>query len=410
MKKSIWYGLLLSVAFFSCGKNAPTDNQLKDLCRDAGFALSEENDSMRQSELFRNLAEESAKTYDLEKIAPEQVDLLFEAGGTLLNMPLRHWLSPVLKRKAEKGSTVFAYYYWKYFSADVFNPIRPDEEVAAYKALLSRNDLAAFIKEMPEAGADIVAGAAEIDAGQWARFELTPFIKTLLACPLSNQAIEQTVKVFNTMFGSGLPQNDKEAIRLQVLKLYQNLAEQTESPSQKKRAEAQIKYLQSAFATGTLVGNKAPAMHFRWISGGNEKTLDDFNGKVVMIDFWATQCAPCVKSFPQMAELQNHYRNRPVVLIGVTSIQGYFVDTPNGTTVNTADDPEKEISLVPAYMRSMGINWRIAFSEEDVMNVEYGVLAIPHITLIDKEGRVRYNGIDSTNEEKIKLIDSLLNE
>lgn len=165
MKKSIWYGLVLSVAFFSCGKNAPTDNQLKDLCRDAGFALSEENDSMRQSELFRNLAEESAKTYDLEKIAPEQVDLLFEAGGTLLNMPLRHWLSPALKRKAEKGSTVFAYYYWKYFPADVFNPIRPDEEVAAYKALLSRNDLAAFIKEMPEAGADIVTGAAEIDAG-----------------------------------------------------------------------------------------------------------------------------------------------------------------------------------------------------------------------------------------------------
>lgn len=212
------------------------------------------------------------------------------------------------------------------------------------------------------------------------------------------------------MFGSGLPQNDKEAIRLQVLKLYQNLAEQTESPSQKKRAEAQIKYLQSAFATGTLVGNKAPAMHFRWISSGNEKTLDDFKGKVVMLDFWATQCAPCVKSFPQMAELQNHYRNRPVVLIGVTSIQGYFVDTPNGTTVNTADDPEKEISLVPAYMKSMGINWRIAFSEEDVMNVEYGVLAIPHITLIDKESRVRYNGIDGTNEEKIKLIDSLLNE
>jgi len=408
--KHIWYGLLLSVTLFSCGKDAPTDSQLKDLCRNAGFAVSEVNDSLKQSELFRNIAEESAKSYDLEKITPEQIDLLFDAGGAPLNMHLRHWLSPVLKRKADNEGTVFAYYYWKYFPADMFNSTRPAEEVEAYKVLLSKSDLAAFIEQTPEAGTDIVAGTARIDAGQWYEFGLTPLIHTLLTHPLSNQAIEQTVKVFNTAFDSKLPQSDKEAIRLQVLKRYQQLAAQTDSPSQKRRAEAQIKYLQSAFATGTLVGNKAPGLHFRWISGGNEKTLDDFKGKVVMLDFWATKCAPCVESFPQMAELQNHYRNQPVVLIGVTSIQGYFVDIPNGTTVNTADDPEKEFSLVPAYMKGMGINWRIAFSEENVMNVEYGVLAIPHITLIDKEGRVRYNGIDGTNEEKIKLIDGLLNE
>lgn len=407
--KHIWYGLLLSVALFSCGKDAPTDSQLRDLCRNAGFAVSEVNDSLKQSELFRQLAEESAKGYDIAKITPSQIDLLFEAGGAPLGMHLRRWLSPVLKRKADSESTAFAYYYWKYFPADVFGATRPKGEVEAYKALLSKSDLATFIGQTPEAGTDIVAGAARIDAGQWEEFGLTPLIRTLLSCPLSNAAIEQTVKVFNTAFDSGLPQNDKEAIRLLALKCYQQLAAQG-SPSQKRRAEAQIKYLQSAFATGTLVGNKAPALHFRWISGGKEKTLDDFKGKVVMLDFWATKCAPCVKSFPQMAELQNHYRNRPVVLIGVTSLQGYFVDIPNKTTVNTADDPEKEISLVPAYMKGMGINWRIAFSEEDVMNVEYGVLSIPHITLIDKEGRVRYNGIEGTNEEKIKLIDGLLNE
>jgi thiol-disulfide isomerase/thioredoxin len=239
---------------------------------------------------------------------------------------------------------------------------------------------------------------------------MVPQIKALLTYTLPDNAIERTIKVFNTALVSSLPSEDKEEIRKQTLKLYQELAERTTSPSQEKRAESQINYLQGAFATGTLVGNKAPALHFKWISNGKETSLDDFKGKVVMIDFWATKCAPCISSFPEIAALQEHYKNSPVAIIGVTSIMGYFVDTPNKRTVNTANAPEKETALMPPYMKNMGMTWRVAFTEEDVMNVQYGVLAIPHVTILDKEGRVRYNNVSGTNEEKIKLIDSLLNE
>ena len=408
--KHIWYGLMLSVVLASCGKDAPTDEQLRDLCRNAGFAISSLNDSLEQSDAFLKIVKESEATFDLNKVTPEQIDLLFETGGAPLDIHLRNWLTPVLKQKAEKENTVFAYSYWKYYPADPFNPVRPDEEVQAFKTLLGKSDLASFIEQNPEAGKEIIGGVTRLNGKQWIKFGITPCIQSLLACPLSNQAIEESVKVFNAAFVEDIPQAEKEAIRKQVLALYQQLDEKAATPSQKRRAQAQIAYLQSAFATGTLVGNKAPALHFKWISEGKEKSLDDFKGKVVMLDFWATKCAPCIASFPEMAKLQDHYRHSDVAIIGVTSIQGYFVDTPNGTTVNTADNPQKEISLMPPYMKAMGINWRIAFSEEDVMNVEYGALAIPHVTLIDKEGKVRYNGITGTNEEKIELIDSLLNE
>lgn len=406
--KNLWYCLLLSIVFISCGKKGPTDEQLKDLCRNTGFAMREINDSKAQDEAFQKLAKESEALYDIQKITPEQIDFLFTTGGGTLDSSLRKWLAPILQTKKDE-STSFAYCYWKYLPNNELSI--SGTKINAYKDMISRTDISEWMQATPDAVTEILLGAAEIKGDQWVEYGIVPQIKALLTYPLPDNAIEQSVKVFNTGFSSEqLPVAEKEEIRKQTLKLYQDLAGRTTLPSQKKRAENQIAYLQSPFATGTLIGKKAPALHFRWISNGKEKSLDDFKGKVVMLDFWATKCAPCVASFPEIAELQNHYKNSPVAIIGVTSIQGYFVDIPNKTTVNTANNPEKELSLVPAYMKNMGINWRIAFSEEDVMNVEYGALAIPHVTLIDKEGRVRYNNVNGTNEEKIKLIDSLLNE
>jgi thiol-disulfide isomerase/thioredoxin len=47
---------------------------------------------------------------------------------------------------------------------------------------------------------------------------------------------------------------------------------------------------------------------------GNQVTLDQFKGKVVMIDFWETWCTPCLKAFPSMSKAMNDYPNDFVVL------------------------------------------------------------------------------------------------
>jgi hypothetical protein len=56
------------------------------------------------------------------------------------------------------------------------------------------------------------------------------------------------------------------------------------------------------------------------------------------------------------------------------------------------------------------MTWRVAFTEEDVFNPDYGVNGIPHVAIIDPEGKVRYNGLHPAVplKEKADKIDALL--
>jgi thiol-disulfide isomerase/thioredoxin len=178
----------------------------------------------------------------------------------------------------------------------------------------------------------------------------------------------------------------------------------------KSYVERQVKFLDGAFAKGTLLNHSAPGLSIKWSSDPKVKSLADLKGKVVILDFWATWCGPCVASFPNVKELADHYKDKPVVIIGVTSIQGAHYD--DSGKIDCKDDPKKEIELMPEYMKKKGMNWTVVFAEEDVFNPEYGVMGIPHVAIIDTKGNVRHNGLHpaSPKAEKLKMIDELLKE
>ena len=68
-------------------------------------------------------------------------------------------------------------------------------------------------------------------------------------------------------------------------------------------------------------GHDAPEMTFTWSKGGPSfSKLSDLKGKVVVLDFWATWCGPCIGSFPNIAELQERYAGYDVAIVGVTSL------------------------------------------------------------------------------------------
>ena len=164
-------------------------------------------------------------------------------------------------------------------------------------------------------------------------------------------------------------------------------------------------------ASATLVGKPAAPLHFSWASPAGLKTLADLRGKVVVLDFWATWCGPCVASFPQMRELTAHYRGLDVVVLGVTSIQGSVIGL-GPERIDTKDNPSKEMALMTDYIKAKDITWPIAFSEEAVFNPDYAIRGIPHMAIVAPDGILRHSGLHPAmpHAEKVEKIDALLRE
>jgi thiol-disulfide isomerase/thioredoxin len=171
-------------------------------------------------------------------------------------------------------------------------------------------------------------------------------------------------------------------------------------------AEAKAAQIQAA-----LIGKPAPELHFKWSNVAGLKTLSALKGKVVILDFWATWCGPCVASFPNVRELAAHYQDLDVAIVGVTSLQGMVRGlTPD--TIDTKDDPARELALMTDYIKAKEITWTVAFSEEEVFNSDYGIRGIPYIAIVAPDGTVRRTGLHPSMPagEKYAMIDAILKE
>jgi thiol-disulfide isomerase/thioredoxin len=198
----------------------------------------------------------------------------------------------------------------------------------------------------------------------------------------------------------------------------QSVSSVSESDPQRARLERRQATINGAFAKGQLIGSPVPAMNITWSNlSGNPQTVADLKGKVVVLDFWATWCGPCIGSFPQVRDLAARYKDYDVVILGVTSLQGNHYsrslnDPSKRGVVETKDNPKKEYDLMQEFIGDMNITWNVAFTKENVFNPDFGVSGIPHVAIVDAKGVVRYRGMHPgvDPEKKFDMIDGLLKE
>lgn len=405
------YCLFLLFGVLSCNQKGPTDIQLEELCHRLEDTLSMENDEMRRETIFCEILQESSQEIDFYKIKPSQIDKIFENGSFVLGDMFREWFLPLLEKKSQesgKEGLIFTFYRWKYLPV-YYRYSHRDSTMEIFKSMITHPDFQEWYEENIEDADDIIRGAVELGGDAWVDLGIVENVMALLRDSLSSECVFASMQLFNVAFVSKKLSSDvKNEIRKNVLTHYRSLLQNIEKIGERNREtiENGISYLEGPYATGRLIGNTAPSLDLVWISGGEERDLKAFLGKVVVLDFWATKCGPCVAAFPSLRDLQDRYADYSVEIIGVTSFMGY-INSKQGW-IDTEGRPEYEIKLMQDFMKDMGMTWQVAFSKQSVMNLDYGVLGIPHLAIIDVDGMVRYNGVELSTLPQI--IDDLLKE
>jgi len=124
---------------------------------------------------------------------------------------------------------------------------------------------------------------------------------------------------------------------------------------------------------GAAVGQQAPQFTLRELDG-EDVSLSDFRGLVVLIDFWRSTCPPCRTTMPHLEALREEFEGEGLVLVGVNldvteaAARNYVVD--NGF--------DEMITL------------RGSLEDAEAVRALYGVGGIPHTFVIDRQGIVRH--------------------
>jgi thiol-disulfide isomerase/thioredoxin len=121
--------------------------------------------------------------------------------------------------------------------------------------------------------------------------------------------------------------------------------------------------------------------------------LRPYQGKVVYLDFWASWCTPCRRSFPWLDSVAQQYKQRDLVVIGVN------VDHDRG--------------LAEKFLKDTPVLFPIVYDPQGEVASEFQVMGMPSAVLIDRSGKVRFQHIgfsDKRKEEYEAHVQTLLDE
>jgi peroxiredoxin len=125
---------------------------------------------------------------------------------------------------------------------------------------------------------------------------------------------------------------------------------------------------------------------------GKVVRLSDYRGKAVLLNFWATWCAPCRLEIPWFMEFEQQNKNRGFAVVGISM-------------------DEEGWSVVKPFLSQLGVNYRTLMGDAVTALVYGGVDALPTTFLLDRSGRIAATHVGLAGKsEYVSEIDELLKE
>jgi len=114
-----------------------------------------------------------------------------------------------------------------------------------------------------------------------------------------------------------------------------------------------------------------------------EVNLNDFKGKVVYLDFWASWCKPCLKSFPWMTAMKSAYAEQGLEIIAVNL--------------------DKDRKLAEKFLQKVNVNFQVAFDPDGDTATQYKLLGMPSSFLIGRDGKLYASHVGFREKDKPKI-------
>jgi len=132
----------------------------------------------------------------------------------------------------------------------------------------------------------------------------------------------------------------------------------------------------------------------QWIDQDPVK-LSALRGQVVLLDFWAHWCEPCLYTFPKLESWHETYKRQGLVVLGVTSYQGHAEGKPL--------TPVEELKYLRNFKKEHRLAYGFAVADSHVNELNYGVFSIPMSFLIDRKGNIRFIAAGANDQEIAQL-------
>ncbi len=114
-----------------------------------------------------------------------------------------------------------------------------------------------------------------------------------------------------------------------------------------------------------------------------EVNLEKLRGKVVYLDFWASWCKPCIKSFPWMAKMKTAYQDQGLEIVAVNL--------------------DKDRKMADAFLRKVDVNFKIAYDPDGDTANQYKLRGMPSSFLIGRDGKLYATHIGFRDKDKPKI-------